>query len=526
MQFAFEDFVLNTDTVQLTRGGAEIALEPRVLGLLQLLLENRHRVVSKDEVIEHLWQGRHTSDAAISTCVRSLRKALQDDGDQQRFVRTQWGRGFRFVADVAELSVPEAVAIAVVPSAPVTDQIPLEVPIPPQGKPSLIVLPWQSLIVGHHDGVLAEAMAHELIQGLARLRWLRVIARGTAFQFSPKADLRDVGSRLGVRYALCGSLEAVPNGWAITVELSNCETADVLWAERYQARTEALHEIRHQIITSVIAALEIYIPQQEATLASGQAPALMDAWANYHLGLRHMFRFNVKDNALARDYFERAIAQDARFARAWAGLSFTRFQDAFVHYDPQPQIAIADARRHAETSVELDPLDPFTHYNMGRSFWLEGDMAGGVSWLERAVALSPNFAQGHYSCAFSEVIQGDAARAQTGADTALSTSPLDPLLYAIYGVKSFASLMQDALPEALNFADRGARAPGAHYLIYMIAAAMFALAGDKAAVKYWHERALKLNAGASQAQFFAAFPFVDAGMRQQLSSGLTLAGFE
>ncbi len=524
MKYSFAEFELDLDAEQLSLQGKDIALEPRVFGLLQLLIENRHRVVSKDEVIQQLWKGRFTSDAAVSTCVKSLRKALQDDGEQQRFIRTQWGKGFRFVADVTESdaapcesTTPVIVGVSAIPQSTQTSAL--------QGKPSLIVLPWQSLIVGHQDGVLAEAMAHELIQCLARLRWLRVIARGTAFQFSPTADLREVGAALSVRYALSGTLEAMPDGWAITVELSQCDTAEVLWAERYQARTAALFDIRQEIISSVIAALEIYIPQQEAAQAVLQTTEDLDAWAHYHLGLRHVFRFNRSDNALAREHFQRATELDPRFARAWGGLSFTRFQDAFVQYDSQRQAAIRDARQFAETSVELDPLDPFTNFNMGRCYWLESDPAGGMGWLERSVTLSPNFAQGHYSCAFSEAVLGNASKALTDVEKALSTSPLDPLLYAIYGVKSFGCLMQDDLSGAVINADKGARAPGAHFLIHMIAASVYALAGDQQAASYWHDRARKLNPAASTAQFLAAFPFVDGNFRERMLQGLQRAGF-
>ena len=273
MKIKFEDCELNTETSQLFRVGMEIPLEPRAFDLLVLLIKHRDRVVSKDEIIAEVWGGRFTSDAAVSTCLKTLRKALQDSGDEQRFVRTQRGRGFRFIAEVI-VDVAERVesSTRVIGHRAQNELSPLTKVVESDisgvlGKPSLVVLPFHSLFKPENDSVLAEAISHELIQSLARLRWLRVIARGTAFQFRmPHPDLGQIGQQLSVRYALCGSLEVIPNGWAINVELSNCETSDIIWAERYEAGSDSLHDIRQQIVTQVIASLEMYIPLHEAKI--------------------------------------------------------------------------------------------------------------------------------------------------------------------------------------------------------------------------------------------------------------------
>lgn len=529
MKFKFNDCLVNTETSQLMRGGEEIPLEPLAFDLLVLLIEQRDRVVSKDEIIERLWAGRFTSDAAIATCIKTLRKALQDNGDQQRCIRTQRGRGFRFIAPVAEANTETETDSAIYVSR--EDLVSVEgitnpASEPANVKPSLIVLPLRYQQTEKGSSVLSEAISHELIQSFSRMRWLRVIARGTAFQFrSPDPDLQLIGQQLSVRYALSGSLETLKRGWAIHVELADCNSTEVLWAERFEALEDTLHEIRQQIIARIISSLEIYIPLHEANRALQQPPQLLDAWSNYHLGLRYMFRFNQRDNANAKLCFQRAIELDPNFARAWGGLSFTRFQDAFVTYDNMTEKAIADARQFAERSVDLDPLDPFANLNMGRSFWLEGDALGSLSWLDRAVTLSPNFAQGHYSCAFSAVLQGDAQQALLNSERALNTSPLDPLLYAIHGVRSFSHLICNDMAAAIASAEKAAQSPGAHFLIHMMAAMMNAMVGDSAKAKYWHDRAVRMNPDANASQFFAAFPFVDEAFKNKLVLGLTRAEF-
>ncbi len=525
MKCAFDGYTLDTDIPSLSCDDGEIALEPKAFDLLVLLIAHRERFVSKDEIVEQVWQGRFTSDSAITTCIKTLRKALGDDGDHQRVIRTQRGRGFRFVGTVAEEPVATQVETILTPTDTAS---PLEEhahDTPFTGKPSIIVLPFQAR-PGIGDLVFAEAIAHDLIQSLSRLRWLRVIARGTAFRFhQPDPDLAEIGRRLDVRYALCGAIEVLGGRHSVAVELSNCASAEVIWADRFEIQPDQMHEMREQILACIISTLEIHIPLYEASHAHVGASEHLDAWANYHLGLRHMFRFNPTDNAQAAHHFNRAVTQDPQFARAYAGLSFTRFQDAFLRYDTDFDGATADARRLAEKGIELDPLDPFVNYTMGRSFWLEGDAIDGLPWLTRSVDLSPNFAQGYYACAFSEMVQGAPDHAIQHTKIAHHLSPLDPLLYAMYASRGLAHLRKGEIEEAVHWADKGARAPGAHHLIHMIAAAICALGGEQDKAIYWRQRACRSAKAIDVAHFFVAFPFSDEGVRKKLRRGLKLAQF-
>jgi len=161
-----------------------------------------------------------------------------------------------------------------------------------------------------------------------------------------------------------------------------------------------------------------------------------------------------------------------------------------------------------------------------RSFWLEGDTGSSQGWLERSVTLSPNFAQGHYSCAFSEVMQGRTEQALLDCSKAQDTSPLDPLMYAIQGVRSFSHVIMGDYQQAMEFADRAVRSPGAHYLIRMLAAAAYGVADDKTNAEYWFRRTLELKPDANTSHFFASFPFVSTEVRRTFDSGLKKAGFQ
>jgi len=105
MKYLFDTFVLDTAVRELSEGGAAVRIEPKVFELLLHLLENRDRAVSKDELLASVWDGRFISEAAMSSAIRSLRKALGDDARNQRYVKTLHGHGFRFIAPVVETGV-------------------------------------------------------------------------------------------------------------------------------------------------------------------------------------------------------------------------------------------------------------------------------------------------------------------------------------------------------------------------------------------------------------------------------------
>lgn len=256
-----------------------------------------------------------------------------------------------------------------------------------------------------------------------------VIARGSSFRFRyPVPDVIEVGRALDVRYCVSGSVENATSEAVITVELADTGNGGVLWGERFAIAADEVHRVRSRIVTHIVNALELQIPLNEARLARRAEPENLDAWAAYHLGLQHTYRFNGQDNTIATHLFERAISLDPHFGRAHAGLSFTHFQSAFLRYSTEPTVVAAAAHRAAARAIELDPTDPFSNFTMGRSFWLEGDLENSLVWLDGATALSPNYAHGTYARAWAQTISGRGQEGLANVDTAFSLSPLDPLV--------------------------------------------------------------------------------------------------
>jgi DNA-binding winged helix-turn-helix (wHTH) protein/TolB-like protein len=531
MIYQFGPFELDLATVELREGDKTRAMEPQVFALLALLVENRERLVSKDEIIEKVWDGRIVSDAAVTSRVKSARHVLGDDGKSQRFIRTIRGQGYRFIASAKALRSAGSFDTPALAGGPTVEGAVSGTADTAQhsdtrSRPSLGVLPFRLVGDGGKYAALAVALPDELITELSRLRWLFIIARASSFRLQAAgSDIRAIGALLQVRYCLSGTVEVLDRNIVVAVELTDTQDGGIVWAERCSGRLDDVHVMREELRSRVLMALEIQIPVHEANLARHRAAENLDAWSAYHLGLHHLYRFNRLDNVAATGLFQRAVTLDPGFARAYAGLSFMHFQSAFMRYSDNVSAEIGHARRFAERGVELDPLDPFVNFTMGRTYWLEGDLETSLGWLERSTTISPHYAQGIYARAWTEALANRAPDARAHVDLAMRLSPLDPLHYAMRATRAFTHMALGEDVEAAHWADRAARSPGAHVLIAMIAAAAHALTLDADRAAHWTSNVRERNSSLTRADFARAFPMQSEAMRARVLQALAQLGF-
>jgi TolB-like protein/Tfp pilus assembly protein PilF len=521
MIYRFEDIEIDTDRFELRQGGEAQKVEPQVFALIELLVSNHGRLVSKDELNLRIWGGRVVSDAVVNSRIRSARRAIGDDGKAQRLIKTVHNRGFRFIgAPVAEDTVVKSPTTAA-DDGPGAETTEAGEPPVTAGRPSIAVLPFQMLSTDQRYDMVADAVAHEVIVELSRLHWLFVIARGSSFRFrGPDVDLRVASGVLGVRYFLTGSVAIDGRRSIVTVELSDAGNGGVLWADRIEGAVDDLLGLRLTIAAHIVTALEFRIPILEANRAASLPTANLDSWSAYHRGLWHMYRFNAHDNDIAAHMFGRAITADPTFARAHAGLSFTHFQNAFVGYTKDTDGERRLAREEAERSMELDPLDPFANLTMGRAEMLAGDLDSSLSWFDRCVDLNPNYAFAIYNRALADAVSGSGSESEQGVMKAMSLSPIDPLHYAMLATRGLSHIVREDYAAASAWADRGAKAPNAHVHIRVIAALANELAGNREGSERWASEVRRTVPGYKQAKFLEAFPFRDERTRAVVKAAL------
>lgn len=282
---------------------------------------------------------------------------------------------------------------------------------------------------------------------------------------------------LDVDYVASGTVRRQGKRLTVSVELTETRTARIAWTEVFDHSSDDAFVVLDEIGNRIVASIASEIEAIERNRAILKPPNSLDAWEAHHRGLWHMYRFNRTDNELARHFFETAVQLDPTFARAYAGLSFTHFQNAFQGWaERAPEIDRAYGA--AGQSLMADDRDPAAHWAMGRALWLRGRHDQSVVELEQAIDLSPNFALGHYTLAFVNSQAGDPRAAISSSDHSRHLSPFDPLLFGMLGSRAMALVRLGQFDEAAQWAVKAAARPNAHPHILAIAAFSLALAGS------------------------------------------------
>lgn len=346
-------------------------------------------------------------------------------------------------------------------------------------RASLAVMPFvdTSPAAGARGGA-ADALAHDVITRLAKLRSLLVIAQGTVFALHERGIAsEEAGRMLDVDYVASGSVRRHGDRLRVTVELVETRSARIVWTETFDRKAGDTLAVLDEIGNCIVSSIDSEIETVERNRAILKPPESLDAWEAHHRALWHMYRFSRIDNEQARHFFETAVRLDPTFARAWAGLSFTHFQNAFQGWtEREPEIDRAYAA--AGQSLMADDRDPAAHWAMGRALWLRGTNDESVAELRKSIDLSPNFALGHYTMAFVQSQAGDPRAAISSSDHSRRLSPFDPLLFGMLGARAMALVRLGEFEQAAEWAVKAAARPNAHPHIRAIAAFTLALAGS------------------------------------------------
>ena len=361
------------------------------------------------------------------------------------------------------------------------------------------------------SGTYASGLVYDVITRLAKLRSIFVIAQGTVFALHERGIDPEAAARtLNVDYIVTGSVQLEGPSIAVAVELAETRTARIVWSEVFTRRLDDAFVTFDEIGNRIVASIASEVEATERNRAILKPPTSLDAWEAHHRGLWHMYRFNKGDNEQARHFFDMAVRLDPTFARAYAGLSFTHWQNAFQGWAPR-DLETDLAFDAAGKSLMADDRDPAAHWAMGRALWLRNQHAQSVSELETAVDLSPNFALGHYTLAFVNAQTGDANAAIGYSDHSRNLSPFDPLLFGMLASRAMALARLGRFEEAAQWATKAAARPNAHPHILGIAAYSLALTDRLEEAQTYAAAIRKTRPEYSITDFFNAFRFDEAG---------------
>ena len=504
MRYRFRDCELDVLAVSLTRNSQLVPIEPQVFKLLLLLIENRHRVLSKDEILDEIWEGRIVSESALSSRLKSARRAVGDTGKDQEVIATLPKRGFRFIADIDTVANPVA-----------SEWDSASAAIGTELTCRIAVLPFASRgdHVDHH--VVADGLTHDIITLLGRAGWLAVIDRGSAFLFRDgEANCADAGKHLNADYVLSGSLDIRNNRVRLRAVIADVTAGTEIWAEIFDRRIEEVFWLQEELAKAVAAAAQSQIEGTEQRKAISASPVQLDAWTAYHRGAWHMLKFSMRHLEHASQYFHHALELAPNSVCALSGMSFIHWQRAFLGNDAQRQAETQQALTHARKCVDINSADPQGHWALGRALLLQDDIEGSIQELELATELNPSSVQSLYALARSLTFSGDIETALAKTEAARSLSPFDPMLFAMTSLAAMNYCMLGEHAKAAPLLELALRQPNAHYHIQAIAAVSYTMAGntDKAALHY--RNLTEHGRDYSSGDYLRAFPYQKVEHRQ------------
>ena len=406
MAYRIGDYRLDPVRRELRYGRALRRLEPQVFDTLLFLVENRARVVSKDDLVAAVWNGRFVSDAAVESRIKIARRAVGDDGRSQNIIRTIPRRGFRLVATVETVS----------------DDLPPQLVPDGRGFPSIAVLPFTNMSGDPEQDYFSDGMTEDIITDLSKISGLFVIARTTTFTYRGKpAKVQQVSEDLGVEFILEGSVRKAGTRVRVTAQLVEGKGGGHVWADRYDRDLTDIFAIQDEIAHSIVDQLKVKLLPEERKAIDRAPTENLEAYTYYLRGRQFLHRHSRSYYILAKRMFAKAVELDPIYARAYAGIADCD-SFLFLHYNADVSIdgilatsakaldldsglaeahasrgvALSLRERYQEAMAEFDQattLDPFlfeAHYFYARACFSQGKLEAAARHFQRAADISPD----------------------------------------------------------------------------------------------------------------------------------------
>ena len=476
MQFCFADHTLDTERRELYRGSEPIAVEPQVFDLLIYLLENRHRVVSKDDLIASVWGGRIVSDSTLTSCINAARKAVGDSGEDQKLIRTIARKGLRFVGEVRTqpTGTEPADASGLPPDQPHERSRPA-LPLP--DRPAIAVLPFINMSGDPEQEYFSDGISEDIITALSKLRWFFVIARNSSFIYKGKAvHMKQVAEELGVGYVVEGSVRKSGDRVRITAQLNDVATGSHIWAEHYDRGVADVFAVQDEITEAIVAAIEPQLYAAENFRAKRKPPDSMDAWDLVMRALSHYWRVTRQDNVVAQALLEKAISIDPNYGQALGVLATSHTFSAHMGWEDMT-VSAPIAERAALAAIRSDGEDPWAHHALGCVYLFTRHFDDSLAEFDLALRLNPNFslAQGYFGLALAYC--GRWQEADQAARRAIRLSPRDPFSAVYYGIAAYAHFVGRNYDEAMRLSREGIRQRSDFVGAHRVLAASAGMAG-------------------------------------------------
>jgi TolB-like protein len=477
MTLSFGDYEIDVERRELRRAKTPVHVEPQVFDLLVYLVQNRDRVVSKDDLIASVWGGRSVSDSTLTSRINAARNAVGDSGAEKKLIRTIARKGLRFVGEVRmQPTGAEPADAGGLPPDQAHEWSRAALPLP--DRPAIAVLPFVNMSRDSEQDYFSDGISEDIITALSKLRWFFVIARNSSFIYKGKAvHMKQIAEELGVGYVVEGSVRKGGDRVRITAQLNDVATGSHIWAERYDRSLADVFAVQDEITEAIVAAIEPQLYAAENFRAKRKPPESMDAWDLVMRALSHYWRVTRQDNVVAQALLEKAIAIDPSYGQAHGVLATSHTFGAHMGWE-DVAAATAVAERAALAAILADSEDPWAHQALGSVYLFKRRFDDSLAEFELALRLNPNFslAQGYYGLALS--YSGRWEEADAAARRALRLSPRDPFSAVYYGIAAYAQFSGRNYDEAIRLSREGIRQRGDFVGAHRVLTAAAGMAGQ------------------------------------------------
>lgn len=456
--YRFGSFRLDADAEALFRGSKVTTLGRRPVALLRVLVQQAGNPVSKDALIAAAWKGLAIEESNLPVQIAALRRVLAEEPGGDRWIETLPRRGYRFAGPVVAVEGDQDRQAPPTSSHQRVDQ------------PSIAVLPFANLSGNQDQQYFGDAVADDIITALTRFRWFRVVARQSSFAFRESAiDVRQIASRLGVRYVLEGSHRQLGQRVRIAAQLIDATSGNHIWADRYERDLADIFAIQDDIADSVVGAIEPELLRTEARLSATHGND-MTAWELVRRGVWYFHHVAPETHMQARDLFRAAARLEPQATDPHIWLARVSGGIALWGWSDDPAAVRDEGLAAALTAISLDEKNPYAHYGLAITSCGANQLEQAERAADKAIELSPSFALAHLVRGMAALYLGKATEAKSALQHGLRLNSHDPHNFAWYDLLALAHLFTGETVCAVEAATQALKIrPASHLTLEVMA---------------------------------------------------------
>jgi len=551
MKYQVASFVVDTVQFDITRNGETVAIEPKVFDLIVYLINKRDKVVSREELFESIWEGREVSDTTLSNSIKAARKTLGDNGDLQQVIKTIRGRGYRFVADVSELTsndipIQEQNEISSFVKNSCSDNLNANSQSDKNSirqkstrwaigvlgvvvtsllfffffpssstqsseSPYILVTPFE---VSGQDKEkwqpFADQMTREVIRNLRKISRLKVIPTSSAFTFRENRTHQYVKEQLPeVNYILSANVNIGHDAQLqVTSELDNLITGDLVWDDHYESRVDntTFFSIQSKIATAVSQSLKVVVLEEEKITLGEFPTSNLRAYEFYVAGQQQKALLTHNSLRKAVELFSKAINLDPQFEAAYVAKA-DAYRIIMVYFEKPSEVLPKVVEVVAET-LKINPQSAEARASLGLAYVFAWRWEDAWDMLKQAKELDPNLALTELGLALYYCGLGHSEGVLASLNTA---NQIDPLNIELADWGHWALAMVGETQAAVDWSIQKIQLHPNVGLIFSSASMTASLSGEHKRAISLAQKGVELDAGISYPLLALAQAYGHAG---------------